>query len=121
MNYSAYNLEQILYTDFMATFEAEHPGVSWSAHVQPKINQMFKDVFIAAAAHDGQGMVPPPATNQRRLLGRCRAIYGADLMIDSQMNPVLLEMNFSPDCKRYLFFKHFLKIIAYLIVGWLFA
>ena len=32
---------------------------------------------------------------------KCRAIYGIDIMIDEKtMEPKLLEITFSPDCKR---------------------
>lgn len=32
---------------------------------------------------------------------KCRAVYGIDVMIDAEtMEPKLLEMTFSPDCKR---------------------
>ena len=106
MNYSTYNLEQILYTDFIQTFEAEHPSVQWERDVQAKINQMFRDVFVAAtqaSTEKWNGLLAPlndVADKSRDLRQQCRGMYGADLMIDEHMNPVLLEMNFSPDCKR---------------------
>jgi hypothetical protein len=106
MNYSTYNLEQILYTDFIKTFEAEHPSVQWERDVQSKINQMFRDVFVAAtqaSTEKWSGLLAPlndAAHKSRDLRQQCRGMYGADLMIDEHMNPVLLEMNFSPDCKR---------------------
>lgn len=32
---------------------------------------------------------------------KCRAVYGIDIMIDADtMEPKLLEITFSPDCKR---------------------
>ncbi|KAL6070558.1 Tubulin--tyrosine ligase-like protein 12 [Balamuthia mandrillaris] len=111
MNYSAFALQQILYTDFIRDFETEHKldtDHNWQNVIQPKIYQMLKDVFVAAvqpqsesAASSWQGIVPPPnATKDWEMVHRCRAVYGADVMLDEHMNPVLLEMNFSPDCHR---------------------
>ena len=31
---------------------------------------------------------------------KSRAIYGIDVMLDSDLNPFILEVNFCPDCQR---------------------
>ncbi len=63
--------------------------MSWSV-INEKIKKMLRNVFIAVATkhpemHDDKS----------------RAYYGIDIMIDSEnMEPKLLEITFSPDCKR---------------------
>lgn len=103
MNYSTFQLEQVLYTDFIKTFEEEHPSVQWDS-IQRKIYEMFRDVFVAAvqpSTDKWEGILPRGREDGTRdLRQQCRGMYGADLMIDEHMNPVLLEMNFSPDCQR---------------------
>lgn len=55
-----------------------------------KIKKMLRNTFVAA------GIKFPGMHSEKS-----RAIYGIDVMIDSEnMEPKLLEITFSPDCKR---------------------
>src|SRR5690242_16450006 len=84
MNYSAFKMQQILYTDFIREFEKEnlsHTTKTW-ADIQSEINQMFKDIFIAA--------IQPPTSTWKGLVSsdnvtgiadttkQYRGLYGMD-------------------------------------------
>ena len=63
--------------------------MSWSG-INEKIKKMLRNVFIAV------GSKYPEMHDDRS-----RAYYGIDVMIDADnMEPKLLEITFSPDCKR---------------------
>jgi tubulin--tyrosine ligase-like protein 12 len=67
---------------------------TWSI-IEQRIFQMFREIFQCATIEE------PPLG-----IGSClssRALYAADLMleiIDNQVQPKLLEINFTPDCHR---------------------
>jgi len=89
MNYgNVSNFEQIKYKDFIDEFQKDYK-MQWST-INEKIKKMLRNVFIAVATkypqmHDDKS----------------RAVYGIDIMIDAEnMEPKLLEITFSPDCKR---------------------
>lgn len=89
MNYGKVSgFQQIKYADFITEFEQDY-NVPWSG-VNEKIKKMLRNVFIAVATkypqmHDDKS----------------RAVYGIDVMVDADtMEPQLLEITFSPDCKR---------------------
>ncbi|XP_044598225.1 tubulin--tyrosine ligase-like protein 12 isoform X1 [Cotesia glomerata] len=96
MNYSE---EAELYHVKCADFEVEwnkmYPENKWKNSVEIKIFKMIKEAFEAASdAPMGKGIVDNPQS---------RALYAVDLMLEwknNEMNPVLLEVNFSPDNKR---------------------
>lgn len=89
MNYgNVTDFQQIKYQDFIEEFEKDY-SVSWTG-INEKIKKMLRNTFIAVATkypemhHDNS-----------------RAVYGIDIMIDADnMEPKLLEITFSPDCKR---------------------
>jgi tubulin--tyrosine ligase-like protein 12 len=72
--------------DFIEEFEIENPGYHWE-HVQGRIYDVIRDLFICGC----QKMVPSPYT---------KAIYGIDVMVTNEMQPIILECNFQPDCHR---------------------
>lgn len=96
MNYSeATPLCHVKCADFILEWEKQYPDFSWRELVEPKILDMFREVFEAAVARKPpKGIAESPQS---------RAVYAIDLMLEwkkEQMQPVLLEINFSPDCKR---------------------
>ena len=90
MNYGKVSdFKQIKYKDFIEEFEKDYNPVQWST-IHDKIKKMLRNTFIAA------GIKHPDMQNDK-----CRSVYGIDIMIDADtMEPKLLEMTFSPDCKR---------------------
>lgn len=73
---------------------------------------MLRNTFVAA------GITTPQMQSDK-----CRAIYGIDIMIDeASMEPKLLEITFSPDCKRACeyyptFYNEVLETLFLNIVG----
>lgn len=90
MNYAKVSdFKQIKYKDFIEEFEKDYSPVQWSS-IHEKIKKMLRNTFIAA------GIKYPEMQDDK-----CRAVYGIDIMVDADtMEPKLLEMTFSPDCKR---------------------
>jgi tubulin--tyrosine ligase-like protein 12 len=74
------------WVEFVAQFEDENKGVKW-ADVLARMYAVIRDLFICAC----QRMVASPFT---------KAMYGVDAMITRDMQPVILECNFMPDCHR---------------------
>ncbi|RNF18024.1 putative tubulin tyrosine ligase [Trypanosoma conorhini] len=102
MNYeNPAKLIQLHDTEFIEEFNAEYArkgyGTSlWARDVYPKIRKMLREAL---------GVVKVHGTDRRR----CRAIYGVDVMLRETLGgcpqartlePSLLEINYSPDCKR---------------------
>ncbi|XP_076666159.1 tubulin tyrosine ligase-like 12 [Andrena cerasifolii] len=96
MNYSEdSSLCHVKCADFILEWGRQYPDFSWREHVEPKILHMFREAFEAAIAEKPpKGIAESPQS---------RAVYAVDMMLEwkrAEMQPVLLEMNFSPDCKR---------------------
>ncbi|XP_072745998.1 tubulin--tyrosine ligase-like protein 12 isoform X2 [Anoplolepis gracilipes] len=96
MNYTEENeLFHLKCADFIVEWENQYPDYPWKTYVEPKILFVLRQVFEAAIAQ------PPPkgiAENPQS-----RSVYAADLMLEwmnSEMQPKLLEINFTPDCQR---------------------
>lgn len=96
MNYSEESpLYHVKCADFMIEWNKQFPDHPWESYVQPKILRMFKEMFVAATCEDSpKGIAESPQS---------RAMYAADLMLQwrgKDMEPALLEVNFTPDCQR---------------------
>ncbi|KAL6432544.1 hypothetical protein ACFW04_006841 [Cataglyphis niger] len=81
--------------DFIVEWENQYPDYPWKTYVEPKILFVLRQVFEAAITQ------PPPKGIAES--PQSRAMYAADLMLewrDSEMQPKLLEINFTPDCQR---------------------
>lgn len=96
MNYSDESpLCHVKCADFVVEWEKQYPDYPWRTYVEPRILSVLRQVLEAAVAQ------PPP-----KGIAECRqsrAMYAADLMLewrDSEMQPMLLEINFMPDCQR---------------------
>ena len=89
MNYGEVtDFKQIQYQDFIEEFQKDY-NTNWSV-INEKIKKMLRNTFIAVATKY------PEMHNDNS-----RAVYGIDIMIDAEtMEPKLLEITFSPDCKR---------------------
>lgn len=89
-------LRQMNCQTFINMYNEQHEKTyqSWSI-IEQRIFQMFREAFECATNED------PPFG-----IGSClssRALYAADLMleiVDNQIQPKLLEINFTPDCHR---------------------
>ncbi|XP_043491992.1 tubulin--tyrosine ligase-like protein 12 [Polistes fuscatus] len=96
MNYSENtDLCHLKCADFIVEWEKQYPDYPWTTFIEPTILNMFKDVFEAAVAEK-----PPKGIAH---FPQSRAVYAIDLMLEwnkGEMQPILLEINFSPDCKR---------------------
>jgi tubulin--tyrosine ligase-like protein 12 len=100
MNYSDFGVRIMDNTEFVQRFEDEYPSEDWP-RVHAEICASIKQLFTFATAQ------PPPLG-----LGRCsksRGLYGVDVMLSWETNeetgeefirPVILEVNFQPDCTR---------------------
>ncbi|CAN1220443.1 Tubulin--tyrosine ligase-like protein 12 [Linum perenne] len=73
--------------DFVREYEQEHT-VKWS-DIHERVKGMLRSVFEAAAIVHPEMQSPTS-----------RAMYGVDVMIDSQFQPKLLEVTYCPDCTR---------------------
>lgn len=96
MNYAEENpLFHIKCANFIVEWENQYPDYPWKTYVEPKILSVLREIFEAAVAQ------PPPKGIAQS--PQSRAVYAADLMLewkDCEMQPMLLEMNFTPDCQR---------------------
>ncbi|KAG5322087.1 TTL12 protein, partial [Acromyrmex heyeri] len=96
MNYTEENsLFHEKCADFIVEWENQYPNYPWKTHVEPKILSVLKQTFEAAVAQ------PPPKGIAES--PQSRAVYAADMMLewrDCEMQPKLLEINFTPDCQR---------------------
>lgn len=91
MNYiEGAELKQIPDSEFIPEYNRQMPHATWQEAVQPKIHQLILQVFQAAKA----------TKNGIRHLPNCRAIYGLDLMVDADGQPLLLEVNYNPDTTK---------------------
>ena len=89
MNYGEVtDFKQMQYQVFIEEFQKDY-NTDWSV-INEKIKKMLRNTFIAVATKY------PEMHNDNS-----RAVYGIDIMIDAEtMEPKLLEITFSPDCKR---------------------
>jgi len=86
MNYSNYQKKTIYNHEFIEYLEKNN--INWN-EIYEKIKYNVKNVFLMAGKNCPQ-MADPYS----------RSIYGIDIMIDEELNPRILEINFSPDCTR---------------------
>eukprot|EP00731_Ephydatia_muelleri_P029714 Em0021g237a len=100
----------IHFNEFIPEFERQYPDHSWKS-IENKIHQMLRELFQSACS------LPPPAGIAPS--PQSRAIYAADIMLEwtpqGDIQPVVLEMNYSPDCVRACkyhpdFFNHIFEL-----------
>lgn len=95
MNYNEQvQLRHIPCKDFLEMWAVQYPDNAWS-QIETDICHMLKEVLVAAT------MKKPPSG-----IGKChqsRALYATDVMLaweNEKIAPKLLEINWTPDCKR---------------------
>ncbi len=86
MNYSSFEKKTIYNYEFVEYLEKNN--IKWT-DIYEKIKFSVKNLFLMAGKNCPQMSDP-----------YSRAIYGIDIMIDQELNPRILEVNFSPDCTR---------------------
>ena len=86
MNYNTFGMQTIYQKEFLEYLQQNN--VEWSS-IYTKIKSAVKNIFLLAGK-DCIQMNDPYS----------RAIYGLDIMIDTDLEPKVLEINFSPDCTR---------------------
>jgi tubulin--tyrosine ligase-like protein 12 len=86
MNYNTFGMQTIYNTDFVKYLTSK--GIEWDG-IYAKIKKQIKDVFVFAAKDCAQ-----------MINENSRAIYGVDAMIDENLEPRIIEINFQPDCTR---------------------
>eukprot|EP00249_Psilotum_nudum_P018481 c26826_g1_i1 orf=394-2997(-) len=86
MNYGR-RLTHINTHEFVAEFEREH-RVKW-LDVHQRIRHMIRSIFEGAAA-----------LHPEMHCTTSRAMYGVDVMLDTSLQPKLLEVTYCPDCMR---------------------
>ncbi|XP_076908677.1 uncharacterized protein LOC143565658 [Bidens hawaiensis] len=86
MNYRG-TLNHMNTPEFVKEFEKEHQ-VKW-LEIHSRVKQMIRKVFESAA------LVHPEMHSST-----ARAMYGVDVMLDSDFKPKLLEVTYCPDCTR---------------------
>ncbi|KAI7856010.1 tubulin-tyrosine ligase family-domain-containing protein [Circinella umbellata] len=95
MNYSNFPMTQLDYKSFIHNMEKEH-SIEWTK-VQNDINHAIKDVIMAAASEQQPlGLLDKNMSQSYESFG----MYGFDIMLDDKYNPIIVEVNFSPDCTR---------------------
>lgn len=95
MNYHEHSVKQMKWEEFVIEFNSQYGKGRW-ARIEKEIYQALRELFTAATAR------PPPCG-----FGEChnsRSMYGVDVMLrwkaDDIMQPTLLEVNWTPDCRR---------------------
>lgn len=101
MNYNEEaELRHIKCEDFLGYWKEQYPTHDWSS-IQKEICVMLHEILTCATMRPPPCGIPP--------CQQSRALYAADIMLEweksdkdktNQMRPKLLEINWTPDCKR---------------------
>ncbi|XP_054723925.1 tubulin--tyrosine ligase-like protein 12, partial [Uloborus diversus] len=98
MNYNNFPLKQMYCHDFIKKFEDYYSSYKW-CDIEESIYEMINEIFTASTLKE-----PPAGIGD---FSASRAMYGLDIMLKwdrsydvPKMIPVILEVNFMPDCKR---------------------
>lgn len=97
MNYNENaNLCHMLCDEFIEKFETQYTTFKWK-YIENKICSMLHEIMLKATSNPPpQGIAESPQS---------RALYAADIMLEWSKNntdiiPKILEINWTPDCKR---------------------
>ena len=86
MNYSKFGMQTIYDKDFIKYLKEKN--IEWEP-IYKKLKEKVKKVFLLACKDC------PQMINYTS-----RAIYGLDAMLDSELEPHIIEINYQPDCTR---------------------
>lgn len=112
MNYTENaTLKHMLCSEFKSHWSEQFPAITWES-IEESVFQMFKEMFECAVIE-----APPCGIAESP---QSRALYAADIMLewrnDGGVRPKLLEVNWTPDCKRAcLYYKDFYNDIFKLL------
>lgn len=88
-------LKHIKCEDFLLLWEQQYPDNSWKK-IEESILRMLREILECAV------MMKPPCGIAES--PQSRALYAADIMLewtqDKEIQPKILEMNYTPDCQR---------------------
>jgi len=98
MNYG-HQMRQVKDFEFIPELEKQYPNVKW-VNIQARIWAAIKDTYLAATAPQTSTSSVNFTTERIRKCEFSRALYGVDVLLDSEFNPYLLEFNFCPDITR---------------------
>lgn len=98
-NYNDSGLLQMFCHDFVTKFDSQYPDHPWE-EAERQIFSMIHQVFQAATSEEVPKGIPHNP--------QCKGFYGLDIMLQwakgegdtKSMEPQLLEVNYSSDCKR---------------------
>ncbi|KAI9473892.1 MAG: tubulin-tyrosine ligase family-domain-containing protein [Benjaminiella poitrasii] len=94
-NHSNYQMTQLDCKSFIHNIEKQH-NIKWDS-VQKDIHAVIKNVLIAATnASEPLGVLPGKEGDSNKL--SAFGIYGVDIMLTDNFKPIIIEVNFSPDC-----------------------
>lgn len=97
MNYGAeLELRHLPCAEFLQHWHEQYPSHDWE-DIEADICEMLKEMLLGATQK------PPPCGIANS--PQSRALYAADIMLEwcdegTKMQPKLLEVNYTPDCKR---------------------
>lgn len=98
MNYQTEaQLHHVKCDDFLTLWQEQYPDNDWSALEQQICSMLLEVLQCASQADPPCGLAP---------CAQSRALYAADIMLrwkddkEKLMEPQLLEINWTPDCKR---------------------
>ncbi|CAG9860371.1 unnamed protein product [Phyllotreta striolata] len=96
MNYTdSANLKHMKCSDFLLNWMVQYPDFDWKT-IEKSIFEMLKNILESAT------MAEPPCGLAHN--PQSRAVYAADIMLkwteDGEIEPNILEINFTPDCQR---------------------
>ena len=99
MNYSKFGMQTIYDKDFIKYLK-DH-NIEWEP-IYEKLRQKVKKVFLLACKDC------PQMINYNS-----RAIYGLDAMLDNELEPHIIEINYEPDCKELVnLYLNFIMIFS---------
>ncbi|KAI8375476.1 tubulin-tyrosine ligase family-domain-containing protein [Blakeslea trispora] len=94
MNYTDFEMTQLDHKSFIYNIEKQHQ-IQWEP-VQQAIHAAIKDVLMSAV-HTSQ---PLGLADANKSNADTFAMYGFDIMLTDDFKPIVVEVNFSPDCTR---------------------
>jgi len=90
MTFTPMPLKEVLHKDFIIEFEKRNLTLKWS-DIQHKINEIIRNSFAAGMMLPNAGFI-----QSENYFG----LYGVDIILNESLQPILLEINYCPNCNR---------------------